>query len=290
MTTRNATRHTTRPTAAAPGLDLSQLLARLRPPAGAAQLPGRIRDHLDLHDGYVAFSGGKDSLVVLHLALQAEPNVPVVFFDSGLEFPETHAYLDQLQDRLNLQLHVVHARPGLLDILQASGGWDHTAPDKSVPNLHACLINRPAATAHESLGPGELWGVRAEESRGRAAMYATALRREIALQGYPAGPPHNELRSRFGGIVRRKDGTTAFGPVWNWKTEDVWAYIARHQLPINPVYERLRAIGAPESAQRLSHVLDGNHLERGRVTWLRRGWPNLYEQLRSTLPRIAEFV
>jgi phosphoadenosine phosphosulfate reductase len=91
-------------------------------------------------------------------------------------------------------------------------------------------------------------------------------------------------------VVRRKDGTTAFGPIWNWKTEDVWAYIARHQLPVNPVYARLRAIGAPESALRLSHVLDGNHLERGRVTWLRRGWPNLYEHLRTVLPRIAEFV
>lgn len=273
-----------------PGLDQQLLRARLRPPAGTDALPARIREHLDRHDGYVAFSGGKDSLVVLHLALQVEPNIAVVFFDSGLEFPETHRYLEQLRDQFDLQLHVVPAKPSLLDILQASGGWDHRAPDQAVPNLHQTLILGPAAEAHAELGPGELWGVRAEESRGRAAMYATALRREITAQGSPAGPPHSQLRSRFGGVVRRKDGTTAFGPIWNWKPEDVWAYIARHQLPVNPVYARLRAIGAPESALRLSHVLDGNHLERGRVTWLRRGWPNLYEQLRTVLPRIAEFV
>ena len=277
-------------TATMPGLDPQLLRARLRPAAGADTLPARIREHLDHHDGYVAFSGGKDSLVVLHLALQVEPNVAVVFFDSGLEFPETYRYLEQLSDQFGLQLHVVPARPSLLDILQASGGWDHRAPDQDVPNLHQALILAPSAEAHAELGPGELWGVRAEESRGRTAMYATALRQEITAQGFPAGPPQNQLRSRFGGVVRRKDGTTAFGPIWNWKTEDVWAYIARHQLPVNPVYARLRAIGAPESALRLSHVLDGNHLERGRVTWLRRGWPNLYEQLRTVLPRIAEFV
>lgn len=237
-------------TATMPGLDPHLLRARLRPAAGADTLPGRIRDHLDHHDGYVAFSGGKDSLVVLHLALQVEPNIAVVFFDSGLEFPETHRYLEQLSDQFSLQLHVVPARPSLLDILQASGGWDHRARDQAVPNLHQALILGPATEAHAELGPGELWGVRAEESRGRAAMYATALRQEISAQGFPAGPPQNQLRARFGGVVRRKDGTTAFGPIWNWKTEDVWAYIARHRLPVNPVYARLRAIGAPESALR----------------------------------------
>ena len=48
-----------------------------------ASIRTRIAAHLEDNDGYVAFSGGKDSLVVLHLALSVEPNVPVVFFDLG---------------------------------------------------------------------------------------------------------------------------------------------------------------------------------------------------------------
>lgn len=37
-------------------------------------------------------------------------------------------------------------------------------------------------------------------------------------------------------------------------------------------------------------VLDGSRLEHGRVTWLRRGWPDLFEDLAQLLPRIREFV
>ncbi|MBM4570219.1 phosphoadenosine phosphosulfate reductase family protein [Rhodococcus hoagii] len=77
-----------------PGLDVDSLLA-LRPTtcrtdtAAIASIVDRIGNHLLRHDGYVAFSGGKDSMVALDLARRADPDVPVVFFDSGLEFPET---------------------------------------------------------------------------------------------------------------------------------------------------------------------------------------------------------
>jgi phosphoadenosine phosphosulfate reductase len=47
----------------------------------------RIRAHLDRHEGYVAFSGGKDSLVVLDLVRQVAPETPVAFFDSGWSSP-----------------------------------------------------------------------------------------------------------------------------------------------------------------------------------------------------------
>ena len=88
--------------AADPGLDL-QALQGLR--AGRRDLSGirrRIEAHLETHDGYLAFSGGKDSMVVLHLAHTVDPDVPVVFFDSGLESPETYTYLDHLAELWDL--------------------------------------------------------------------------------------------------------------------------------------------------------------------------------------------
>lgn len=93
-----------------------------------------------------------------------------------------------------------------------------------------------------------------------------------------------------GGIIRRVDGTVAYGPIWDWKTTDVWSYLARQRLPVNPVYAKLQRLGAPPHALRISHMLDGNHLERGRVTWLRRGWPALFEDVTRALPRLREFV
>ncbi len=72
-----------------PGLDVQALQGLRRQHRDLDRIRARIEEHLDQHEGYVAFSGGKDSLVTLHLALQADPDVPVAFFDSGLEFPET---------------------------------------------------------------------------------------------------------------------------------------------------------------------------------------------------------
>lgn len=270
-----------------PGLDPNQLRSLRSPRRDLNLIHSRIEAHLETHDGYLAFSGGKDSLVVLDLARQVDRNVPVVFFDSGLEFPETYTYLDELAGRWNLNLQIVHAEPSLLEILVHNGTWDHHAPDRHVPDLHETLIANPARLAHRTFGLGELWGVRGAESRGRRAAYANALRCETTSCSCRTDATR---KARHGGVIRRSDGTTAYGPIWDWHTDEVWTHIAARRLPINPVYDRLRHLGADQHTLRISHVLDANHLESGRVVWLKRGWPDLYERLRGALPRLDEYL
>ncbi|KAB7740955.1 phosphoadenosine phosphosulfate reductase family protein [Nostocoides sp. F2B08] len=248
----------------------------------------RIRRHLDEHEGYVAFSGGKDSLVVLDLVRQVAPDAVVMFFDSGLEFPETYAYLEQLTALWSLNLHVIPARMTTLEVLAGNGGWDHRALDLGVPNLHQVLIVEPAAIGHRAHGPGELWGVRAQESRGRAAGYVNALR--SATCRCTTTCTTQQRRAQHGGLISRVDGTVAYGPVWDWHTDEIWGHISRNQLPVNPVYDKLRRLGAPEHFLRVSAMIDGSRLEEGRITWLRRGWPTLFEELATVLPRLREFV
>jgi phosphoadenosine phosphosulfate reductase len=230
------------------GLDLRSLQALRLPRFDEAELVERIEGHLEQHDGYIALSGGKDSVVVLHLALQAEPNVPVVWFDSGLEYPETTRYLEELQKAWNLQLHRILAEPSLLEVLWATGAWDHRAAVGTAPDLHTILITEPSARAHLDFVPGELWRVRSSEARGRAALYASALAAESRRAG--VAQPGSQTRRSHGGRVRRQDGTVAFGAIWDWTDADVWAYLARHAVPVNPVYDKLRRLGAPRHAQR----------------------------------------
>ncbi|MBB1033153.1 phosphoadenosine phosphosulfate reductase family protein [Dietzia sp. CQ4] len=255
-------------------LDLDLLRALQHRRDSEAQLLDRIEQHLERYDGYLPFSGGKDSLAVLHLALQVDPNVPVAFFNSGTEFPQTLDYLEHLSGLWDLNLTVYNARIPLLNYLDATGAW---AYDREIVTtgftLRDNLIEEPASRAHHDHGPGELWGVRAAESHSRTMAYRNAR----AAGDAP-------------GQIRRDDGTVAYCPIWDWSTDQVWAYIHTHHLPINPVYDILRRLGAPEHHQRVGPMIDGDHLTSGRATWLKLGWPAEFEHLATVLPRLREFT
>ena len=155
---------------------LRQIRARRRGPQAHRHLLERIADHLEQHNGFVAWSGGKDSTTVVDLARQVDPSIPVVFYDSGLQFPETLTYLSELADAWNLNFHVIRADPDLLTVFIAAGGFNHRAPDRELAGALAdVMIKAPAAEAHARYGCGSLWGVRAEESVARRHLYRAWL-------------------------------------------------------------------------------------------------------------------
>lgn len=256
------------PSVVPPGLDPALIAAALpsRRDRAARVLPV-IEEHLRRHDGFVTWSGGRDSTAVVALARQVRPHVPVVWYDSGLEYPETHAYIRGLAESLKLNLYILKAEPSALEILALTGAWDHGALYRSdVPDLHDALIVGPAAKAGALFGAGELTGLRAEESVGRRVLLA-----------------------RADGHYRRANGTEVFAPIWAWSGLAVRGLLAAEQIPANPVYARLAQVGAPERAQRVGLVVDGNNAENGRFTYLRAGWPDLWAELCAVLPRLAEW-
>ncbi len=273
------------------GLDLQTLrrvAARRRGLPAYGHLLDRIAEHLDAVDGFVAWSGGKDSTVVVDLARQVDPHIPIAFYDSGLQFPETLRYIDDLAGRWRLNLHVIAADPDLLTILIAGGGFDHKAPDRQlVGALGEEIIARSAAEAHRRFGRGSLWGVRAEESPGRRHLYRRSLAAETRAQ------PHlrrAEIRAAAGGLVRRADGTITYGPIWDWQRVHVFEYLAGRDIEPNPLYAKLAALGAPEHAIRVDSIIDASKLSNGHIGWLQKGWPSLYDALENALPRLGEWT
>lgn len=249
----------------------------------AARLPSRVRREqpaldllrghfADTPGGYVAWSGGKDSTVALHLARRINPLIPVVWFDSGLEFPENRDYVHGLAEAWGLNFHTIAAQPDALTLLVQSGAWEHGVDwDRlraatRTDHAHDTLVTGPAARAHARYGPGEVVGLRAGESVGRRILLAKSH-----------------------GRYTRNDGTVVCAPIWRWSDIDVEAYLAAHGIPANPIYAKLKALGAPTYAQRVGLVVDGNAAETGRYTWLRAGWPHMWADLTDALPRLAEW-
>lgn len=226
----------------------------------------RVEKHLSENGGYVAWSGGRDSTAVVALAREIDSRVPIVWFDSGLEYPENRDYITRISKDFDLNLTVIKSVPDALTILRNSGAWDHSDRYSSEYDLHDSLITSPANEAHLRFGAGELSGLRAEESTGRRALLA-----------------------RNDGAYIRSNGTAVCAPCWSWSSNDVRSAIADAQMPENPVYEKLAKLGAPLRAQRVGLVVDGNNPDHGRYTYLKNGWPTLWAELVSQLPRLNEW-
>lgn len=279
-------------TASQPGLDLQQLRAiagRRRTATALPSLLDRVAEHLDDHDGYVSWSGGKDSTVVVDLARQVDPHVPVVFFDSGLQFPETYQYLEDRARQWRLNYHVIAAEPDLLTVLIALGGFDHDAPDRRLGGVELAdlMIKGPAAQAHRLHGPGALWGVRAEESSGRRALYRQQL---AARSARHPDLGRGAARASLGGVIERADGTVTYGPIWDWQRAQVFGYLAARSIEPNPLYEKFARLGMPDAQIRVDSIIDASKLSNGHVAWLQKGWPDLFDRLAFALPRLREYT
>ena len=74
------------------------------------QQPAAIRIEWALEnlprDHVVSSSFGIQSAVMLHMMTQQMPDIPVLLFDTGYLFPETYRFVDELTERLNLNLNV----------------------------------------------------------------------------------------------------------------------------------------------------------------------------------------
>jgi phosphoadenosine phosphosulfate reductase len=194
-------------------------------------LAGRILDRmLEVADNVaVAFSGGRDSLVALHLTLQRRRDVKVVFVNTSIEFPETVIYVRTLAQDWGLNLHEVSARRNFWEVSHERGlpigGRGNSfflgelSKASGVKLSNACcnqLKITPARQFYRKTGiEAQVTGLRVDESMMRRFNFAD-----------------------YGALRWSRDyGTLVAWPLFAWRTEDVEIYIEKHRLPVNPLYE-----------------------------------------------------
>ncbi len=174
------------------------------------------------------FSGGKDSIVMVHLALKAFWPAPVPFgllhVDTGHNFPEVLAYRDRAVERYGLRLTVASVQDYIDD------GRLRERPDGTRNPLQTRpLLDAITAGKHDAV----FGGGRRDEEKARAKERVFSLRDEFG--GWDPRRQRPELWQLYNGRHRVGEHVRVF-PLSNWTELDVWQYIQREQIELPDVY------------------------------------------------------
>jgi sulfate adenylyltransferase subunit 2 len=176
------------------------------------------------------FSGGKDSIVLAHLALKAfrpaRLPFPLLHVDTGHNFPEVLAFRDDWVARTGERLLVASVQASI----DAGRAVEETGPRASRNRLQTVtLLDAIAEHRLDAL----FGGARRDEERARAKERVLSFRDDFGQWDPKNQRP--ELWSLYNARVRRGEHVRAF-PLSNWTELDVWEYILREGLEVPSIY------------------------------------------------------
>ncbi|MFI6442224.1 sulfate adenylyltransferase subunit CysD [Streptomyces sp. NPDC050759] len=176
----------------------------------------------------ILYSGGKDSVVMLHLAVKAFSPAPLPFqllhVDTGHNFPEVLESRDRMVERHGLRMRVAAVQEYIDDgrLLERPDGLRN--PLQTVPLLDAIAQGR-----HD----GVLGGGRRDEEKARAKERVFSLRDEFGAWNPRRQRP--ELWQLYNGRHAPGEHVRVF-PLSNWTELDVWQYIAQESIDLPSIY------------------------------------------------------
>lgn len=212
----------------------------------------------------VAFSGGKDSTVLLDLVHRVVPNAAVAHYDSGAEYQFTYEMIEASK------AITIKPKHDLIWMCKYGGYWWHENPvDYDTDfDFDEILVHEPARrfVKEHKLNVVAI-GLRGQESYGRR-MNARAK----------------------GELYQLKSGLFHLCPLAHWTDSDIWAYIAGRKLQYNRVYDKFAELEIPRKEWRVSCILGMVGASRGwRFAFLRQIEPHRFNELAAEFPMIKQF-
>lgn len=263
-----------------------------------AKTKNRIREFYEYFDGevYIAFSGGNDSLVMLHIIRSLYPDVPAVFIDTGVEFPEVRKFIKSFDN-------VVILKPEK-NFSQIINEYGYPVISKDVSNsirLARKNIADGKVTERVKQFSGSMRGSRFNKEKWRFLLESDfkiseqccdvlkkkpfkKFEKETGLHGY-IGILASEGGVRLSGYLKTGCNNYRFGnskPLGFWTHQDILNYIKINNLNMCSVYgtlyfdeikNKLRVTGEPRTG--CMGCLFGCHLEKS---------PNRFERMKYSHP------
>lgn len=268
-----------------------------------AKTKNRIREFYEYFNGevYVAFSGGNDSLVMLHIIRSLYPDVPAVFVDTGVEFPEVRRFVKTFDN-----ITILKPEKNFSQVISECG---YPVVSKDVSNavrLARKNIADGKITARVKQFDGSQKGSRFDKSKWRFLLDSPFLiseqccdifkkkpfkkfEKKTGLHGY-IGVLASEGGVRLSGYLRTGCNNYRFGnskPLGFWTHQDILNYIKIYNLNICSIYgdiyfdeakQKLRVTGEPRTG--CMGCMFGCHLEKN---------PNRFERMKISHPHMYNY-
>ena len=178
----------------------------------------------------IMFSGGKDSILIVHLAYKAffpaKIPFPLLHVDTGHNFPETLEYRDELVERLGLKLIVGSVEEGIKSgLVSEEKGFNAS---RNMLQIGVLLDELEKGKFDAAMG-----GARRDEEKARAKERFFSHRDEFGQWDPKNQRP--ELWNQFNGRKHMGEHFRVF-PISNWTELDVWQYLAAEKVPLPSLY------------------------------------------------------
>jgi sulfate adenylyltransferase subunit 2 len=176
------------------------------------------------------FSGGKDSIVMLHLAVRAfapaRVPFPVLHVDTGHNFPEVLSFRDSMVERVGARLLVARVQ----DDIDAGTLVEDHGPRASRNRLQTTTLLRAIEEGEHDAVFG---GARRDEEKARAKERVFSFRDDFGQWDPKNQRP--ELWNLYNGRHRKGEHIRVF-PLSNWTELDIWQYIADEGIDLPSIY------------------------------------------------------
>jgi sulfate adenylyltransferase subunit 2 len=233
------------------------------------------------------FSGGKDSIVMLHVARKAFAPAPIPFpvmhVDTGLNFAEVIAFRDRWAAQLGLRLVVASVQDAI-----------ERGVVKEEPNGSRNRIQTPVlleAAAREKFD-ALFGGGRRDEEKARAKERVFSFRDEFGQWDPKNQRP--EIWSLYNGRVFPGESIRVF-PLSNWTELDIWSYIAEEEIEIPSLYlaaerEVVERDGMLYAVTEFVALKSGETSQKMSVRYRTMGDANLTAAVESVADTVAKVV
>ena len=194
------------------------------------------------------FSGGKDSVVMFHLARKAfwpaPAPFPLMHIDTGHNFDEVIAFRDRNVAETGVRLLV----SSLQDDIDAGTVLEQTGPGASRNRLQTAALLRGI---QENKFDAVFGGARRDEEKARAKERVFSFRDSFGAWDPRAQRP--ELWNLYNGRHRPGEHIRVF-PISNWTELDIWQYIEEEDIDLPPIYYSHRREVVERDGMLLAHT------------------------------------